>query len=107
MASDQGVMEYWSNGVLGHQYRNLSMFVVQHSITPILESGYLALNSCTASTMAITCSTGVSGKTPWPRLKIWPGLAPARRKNCRTGVLISFGDAYSVTGSRFPWKATS
>ena len=25
-----------------------------------------------------TCSTGVEGRMPWPRLKIWPGLRPTR-----------------------------
>src|SRR6185503_11033207 len=36
-----------------------------------------ALSSCTASTNAITLSTGVSGSIPWPRLKICPGRPPA------------------------------
>jgi hypothetical protein len=34
--------------------------------------------SRTISTTAFTFSTGVSGRMPWPRLKIWPGRAPVR-----------------------------
>src|SRR5437762_9648269 len=30
-------------------------------------------SSWTISTSAFTCSTGVDGSTPWPRLKMWPG----------------------------------
>src|SRR3972149_1925859 len=41
--------------------------------------------------MAITCSTGVSGSTPWPRLKMWPGRPAARSRIARTCRLISAG----------------
>ena len=36
------------------------------------------LNSRTKSTTARTLSGGVSGRIPWPRLKIWPGREPVR-----------------------------
>ena len=35
------------------------------------------LSSCTVSTKATACSGGVSGSTPCPRLKIWPGWPAA------------------------------
>jgi hypothetical protein len=35
-------------------------------------------NSCTMRARFFTFSTGVSGKMPWPRLKMWPGRPPAR-----------------------------
>jgi hypothetical protein len=35
-------------------------------------------NSRTISTTAFTFSTGVSGRIPWPKLKIWPGRVPVR-----------------------------
>src|SRR5215216_1207638 len=41
------------------------------------KDSYLWLISCTASTSAITFSTGVSGKMPWPRLKMCPGRPSA------------------------------
>ena len=40
-------------------------------------TGYAALNSWTASTNATAFSTGVSGRMPWPRLKMWPGRPAA------------------------------
>ena len=36
-------------------------------------------NSRTIWTTAFTFSTGVSGRMPWPRLKMWPGRVPVRR----------------------------
>jgi len=41
------------------------------------DRGYRRLISCTPSTRARTCSTGVPGRMPWPRLKMWPGRPPA------------------------------
>src|SRR6267142_965448 len=35
---------------------------------------------CTASTRARTLSSGVCGRMPCPRLKMWPGRPPTRRK---------------------------
>jgi len=37
----------------------------------------VALSSWTQSTKATTWSTGVPGRMPWPRLKMWPGRPPA------------------------------
>ena len=34
-----------------------------------------AVAACTCSTTALTFSTGVPGRMPWPRLKTWPGPA--------------------------------
>src|SRR4030095_8232216 len=39
---------------------------------PSALSFFRALRACTRSATACTCSTGVSGKMPWTRLKIWP-----------------------------------
>src|SRR3989304_1474180 len=50
--------------------------------------------------MAITCSTGVSGSTPWPRLKMWPGRPAARSRIARTCRLISAGVAGGGGGAR-------
>src|ERR1017187_9182215 len=37
-----------------------------------------SLNSGTISTQAFTFSTGVSGRMPWPTLKMCPGRVPVR-----------------------------
>ena len=39
------------------------------------------LKSRTISTTAFTFSTGVSGRIPWPKLKMCPGLVPVRFNN--------------------------
>src|SRR5262249_35214126 len=63
--------------------------------------------SWTMSTSAFTWSTGVSGRTPWPRLKRWQGRPPARRRISATRSRMYEGFAISTTGSRLPWTATS
>ena len=40
-----------------------------------------AAYSCTKRARFFTLSTGVSGRMPWPRLKMWPGRPAARLKN--------------------------
>ncbi len=42
-----------------------------------------ALSSWTSSASRRRLSLGVSGSTPWPRLKMWPGRPPARSRTCR------------------------
>ena len=42
------------------------------------------LNSRTISTTALTFSAGVSGRMPWPKLKIWPGRVPVRFSSSKT-----------------------
>src|SRR5271165_5435903 len=63
------------------------------------------LNSCTKSARFFTLSTGVSGKMPCPRLKMWPGRLSASRRMCSARCFTSFHEANSVTGSRFPCTA--
>src|SRR5271166_327194 len=63
------------------------------------------LNSCTKSARFLTLSTGVSGKMPCPRLKMWPGRLSASRRMCSARCFTSFHEANSVTGSRFPCTA--
>jgi hypothetical protein len=43
-----------------------------------VDSAVQGRKSRTISTTAFTFSTGVSGRMPCPRLKIWPGRAPVR-----------------------------
>src|ERR1039457_844416 len=62
-------------------------------------------NSRTISTTALTFSTGVSGRIPWPRLKMWPGRVPVRFSNSCTLARNSGSGAKSATGSRLPWMA--
>src|SRR5271163_4184121 len=59
-------------------------------------------NSRTISTTAFTFSTGVSGRMPCPRLKIWPGRPAARRKMSVARDFISSTSLKSSTGSRLP-----
>src|SRR5262249_57054946 len=54
---------------------------------------YLALACFTKSTRAITFSTGVSGRMPWPRLKMCPGRPPAWRKMLSARASNSFWPA--------------
>src|ERR1700684_2802566 len=64
-----------------------------------------ALKSCTNLARSFTFSTGVCGRMPWPRLKMWPGRASARRRICSARLFTSRQDANSVIGSRFPCTA--
>src|SRR5439155_8673801 len=63
--------------------------------------------SCTISTSAFTCSTGVCGSTPWPRLKMWPGRPPARPRMSFTRRRMCAGFVSNTAGSRLPCTATS
>src|SRR5215470_11410634 len=62
--------------------------------------------SWTMSTRAFTCSTGVDSRTPWPRLKMWPGRPAARCRIARTDGSNVFGGDSSATGSRLPCTPT-
>src|SRR5215472_18136773 len=53
---------------------------------------------CTRSARFLTFSTGVSGKMPWPRLKMWPGRPSARPRISWARDLISLHSANSKTG---------
>ena len=59
-------------------------------------------NSRTISTTALTLSTGVSGRIPWPRLKMCPGRVPVRFSSSCTLARNSGSGANSATGSRLP-----
>ena len=62
-----------------------------------------------AWTSATTCSRmagSVSGRTPCPRLKMWPGAEPARRSTSRVSASATAQLARHRAGSRFPWTAT-
>src|SRR5271166_793631 len=63
------------------------------------------LNSCTKSARLFTLSTGVSGKMPWPRLKMCPGRLSASRRMCSARCFTSLHEANNVTGSKFPCTA--
>ena len=51
----------------------------------------LTQRSCTTATTAWRASIGVSGRTPWPRLKMWPGRPPARVRTSRPALEHSRG----------------
>ncbi len=57
---------------------------------------------CTSSTTRCRCSTGVSGRTPWPRLKMWPARPAARASTSRTLPSSTGSGARQATGSRLP-----
>src|SRR5215469_12822302 len=61
--------------------------------------------SCTNFARFLTFSTGVSGRMPWPRLKIWPDRPPARSRMSSARDFSSFQSAKRSTGSRFPCTA--
>src|SRR5579872_6518141 len=67
---------------------------------------HFRLISCTESISARTWSTGVSGRMPWPRLKMWPGRPAAWSRIARTRRRISGRPAKSTTGSRLPCTPT-
>src|ERR1044072_614407 len=73
----------------------------------IVSVAHLALISWTMSTSAITLSTGVSGRMPCPRLKMWPGRPPAWSRMCLACARSVSWFANSETGSRFPITPTS
>ena len=60
--------------VSGHQRRQTAHY---QTVSPLLLLYGRRLKLWTASTSAITLSTGVVGSIPCPRLKICPGLPPA------------------------------
>ena len=61
--------------------------------------------ACTWSTSACTLSTGVCGRTPWPRLKMCPGRPATRRRMSSAAASNRSRGPHSRTGSRFPWTA--
>ena len=60
------------------------------------------VRSWTQSTRAWRCSTGVWGRTPWPRLKICPGRPPTRSRTSWAAARIVGTSASKTAGSRFP-----
>ena len=50
-------------------------------------------------------SGSVPGRTPWPRLKTWPGRPPARASTSSASRSTTSHGAPSAAGSRFPWTA--
>src|SRR6266566_3395460 len=67
----------------------------------------LAEYSCTYAASAFTFSTGVSGKMPWPKLKMCPGRPAARSRISWAQSFTFFQAENSTTGSRFPCTAPS
>ena len=57
--------------------RILAILSVNCSVILSAMSHFLAECSWTMSTRARALSTGVCGRTPWPRLKMWPGRPAA------------------------------
>src|SRR5258708_39794353 len=55
--------------------------------------------SCTKRARFFTFSTGVSGRMPWPSLKMWPGRPAASWRICSARDLNSFQSAKSRTGA--------
>ncbi len=41
---------------------------------------FVDASRCTYCASICTCSTGVDGRMPWPRLKMWPGRPPTRAR---------------------------
>ena len=64
-----------------------------------------SLNSRTISTHALTFSTGVSGRMPWPRLKMWPGPRAGALQQFMHAHRSSGKGAISTAGSRLPCTA--
>ncbi len=64
-----------------------------------------AETSWTRSTTRVRTSGSVSGRTPWPRLKMWPGAARPSSTICRTLRASGSQGANSRAGSRFPCTA--
>src|SRR3990172_9014772 len=80
---------------------------VRRSVRHHQDGDHLAVVRCTCSTKSSTVSTGVEGRTPWPRLKMWPGREPARVKTSSARRRTSSGGPRRTTGSRLPCTATS
>ena len=56
---------------------------VGHEDDRELHAATCAVCSCTSSTRRPRSAGSVSGSTPWPRLKMWPGRPPARLEDRR------------------------
>src|ERR1700690_3190415 len=87
------------DGDAGHQTR------LPASGLGVPEGGFAAEYSWIRRARFFTFSTGVSGRMPWPRLKMWPGRPAAWRRMASARDLISFQSAKSSTGSRLPCTA--
>src|ERR1019366_8691516 len=81
------------------------LYAVRRSVGEQQDARVHGRNSRTISTTALTFSTGVSGRMPWPRLKMWPGRLPVRLSSSCTLARNSGSGAKSATGSRLPWMA--
>ena len=62
---------------------------------------------CTRSTTRVSTSGSVSGMTPWPRLKTWPGAARPAASTARLWLATTSQGANSTAGSRLPCTARS
>ena len=64
-----------------------------------------AAAECTSSTTRVSTAGSVSGSTPWPRLKTWPGAARPSASTRRTSASTTGQSASSSAGSRLPCTA--
>src|SRR5438105_4919688 len=62
----------------------------------------LAVRSCTSAHSRPSASGSVSGRTPWPRLKMWPGRPPARRSTSSVVASTRSHGPRRTAGSRLP-----
>src|SRR5207247_411869 len=62
-----------------------------------------AVRSWTSSTSLPSEAGSVWGRTPCPRLKMWPGLPPARARTSRAAASTRSHGPSSTAGSRLPW----
>ena len=63
--------------------------------------------SRTSAARRVSVSGSTEGKTPWPRLKMWPGRPPARARMSRASASTTGHGASSTAGSRLPCTARS
>src|SRR5580765_144749 len=63
---------------------------------------HAAVRSWTSSTILFRSAGSVSGSTPWPRLKMWPGRPPAASRIAIAADSTRSNGPSRSAGSRFP-----
>ena len=74
---------------------------------PLRCGGHRQREPCTWRASACTCSSGVVGRMPWPRLKMCPGRPAARRRTSSAAASRRSSGPSSSVGSRLPWMPRS
>src|SRR5918995_1683947 len=80
---------------------------VRHEDDDVAQAWTAAVRSCTSSRSRRSSAGSVLGRTPWPRLKMWPGRPSAASRIASVAHSTRSHEPRSSAGSRLPWTPRS